>query len=211
MPRRESNRRKHSLTKQFDCLETLDMRLKMLQLSFDKPIRRKLCCFFPGSILDETNRILRKIRCDNNQSQSNSYDDFMIEELFDQSTMAIEFFRENVEPLFSPMYKKDSSGDRIEEIAPKPSRSFSKCEDLSSSSRSLAIESSCSSKTTASNRLDILSERLIAIETKIDRILDELNVIKNSFYINRQNLSGTCSNEDRDVNYELPRKKPKLG
>lgn len=62
MPRRESARRSHHLACESDIVETLHMRLTLLQMSFGKHIERKHCCFFPGEILDEVYSILHYIR-----------------------------------------------------------------------------------------------------------------------------------------------------
>lgn len=50
MPRRESARRKHPLARESDIIETLHMRLTLLQMSFGKHIERKHCCFFAGDV-----------------------------------------------------------------------------------------------------------------------------------------------------------------
>lgn len=51
MPRRESARRNHPLACESDIIETLHMRLTLLQMSFGKHIERKHCCFFPGEVI----------------------------------------------------------------------------------------------------------------------------------------------------------------
>lgn len=58
MPRRESARRNHPLACESDIIETLHMRLTLLQMSFGKHIERKHCCFFPG----EVSTRVRKVR-----------------------------------------------------------------------------------------------------------------------------------------------------
>lgn len=50
MPRRESARRNHPLACESDIIETLHMRLTLLQMSFGKHIERKHCCFFPAEV-----------------------------------------------------------------------------------------------------------------------------------------------------------------
>lgn len=51
MPRRESARRNHPLACESDIIETLHMRLTLLQMSFGKHIERKHCCFFAGEVM----------------------------------------------------------------------------------------------------------------------------------------------------------------
>lgn len=50
MPRRESARRNHPLACESDIIETLHMRLTLLQMTFGKHIERRHCCFFPGEV-----------------------------------------------------------------------------------------------------------------------------------------------------------------
>lgn len=94
MPRRESARRNHPLARECDIVETLHMRLTLLQMTFGKHIERKHICFFPGEILDEVIRILSYIAL--TQPLGRAYK--VTDELFDLSTMAMEYFKENIEP-----------------------------------------------------------------------------------------------------------------
>jgi len=94
MPRRESLRRKHPLARESDIIETLHMRLTLLQMTFGKHIERKHCCFFAGEILDEVHRILKYIKTTSTLSRAYKVTD----ELFDLSTMAMEYFKEHIEP-----------------------------------------------------------------------------------------------------------------
>jgi len=94
MPRRESARRNHPLARESDLVETLHMRLTLLQMTFGKHIDRKHICFFPGEILDEVQRILRYIK--STPSLGRAYK--VTDELYDLSTMAMEYFKDHVEP-----------------------------------------------------------------------------------------------------------------
>jgi len=95
MPRRESARRQHPLARECDIVETLHMRLTLLQMTFGKHIERKHICFFPGEILDEVFRILYYIQS-TSLPLGRAYK--VTDELFDLSTMAMEYFKENIEP-----------------------------------------------------------------------------------------------------------------
>lgn len=95
MPRRESARRNHPLACESDIIETLHMRLTLLQMCFGKHIERKHCCFFPGEILDEVYRILHYIKVTPKLARPYKVTD----ELFDLSTMAMEYFKERIEPM----------------------------------------------------------------------------------------------------------------
>lgn len=94
MPRRESARRSHYLACESDIVETLHMRLTLLQMSFGKHIERKHICFFPGEILDEVYSILHYIKTTPRLDLPYKVTD----ELFDLSTMAMEYFKEKIEP-----------------------------------------------------------------------------------------------------------------
>ncbi|XP_063989619.1 F-box only protein 28 isoform X2 [Diachasmimorpha longicaudata] len=93
MPRRESARRNHPLACECDIIETLHMRLTLLQMSFGKHIERKHCCFFPGEILDEVYRVLHYIKVTAKLTKPFKVTD----ELFDLTTMAMEYFKEKIE------------------------------------------------------------------------------------------------------------------
>lgn len=71
------------------------MRLSLLQMTFGKHIERKHCCFFPGGILDEVLNVLNHIRV-TGQNLGRPYK--VTDELFDLSTMAMEYFKEHIEP-----------------------------------------------------------------------------------------------------------------
>ncbi|BES97980.1 Hypothetical protein NTJ_10794 [Nesidiocoris tenuis] len=94
MPRRESARRNHPLACESDIVETLHMRLTLLQMSFGKHIERKHCCFFAGEILDEVYRILHHVNVTPKLARPYRVTD----ELYDLSTMAMEYFKEHIEP-----------------------------------------------------------------------------------------------------------------
>ncbi|CAG9795073.1 unnamed protein product [Diatraea saccharalis] len=94
MPRRESARRSHPLACESDIIETLHMRLTLLQMTFGKHIERKHCCFFPGEILDEVYSILSYLKTTTKLARPYKVTD----ELFDLTTMAMEYFKEHIEP-----------------------------------------------------------------------------------------------------------------
>lgn len=93
MPRRESARRNHPLACECDIIETCYMRLSLLQMSMGKHIERGHCCFFPGAILDEVHSILNYISITPRLQRPFRVTD----ELFDLSTMAMEYFKDRIE------------------------------------------------------------------------------------------------------------------
>ncbi|XP_035229645.1 F-box only protein 28-like isoform X2 [Stegodyphus dumicola] len=94
MPRRESARRKHPLARENEIIEALHARLSLLHMTFGNHIEKNHCCFFPGEIIDEVYRILKFIRNTSNLNEVYNITD----ELFDLSTMAMEYFKEHIEP-----------------------------------------------------------------------------------------------------------------
>ncbi|KFM61955.1 F-box only protein 28, partial [Stegodyphus mimosarum] len=94
MPRRESSRRKHPLAREHEIIETIHMRLSLLYMTLGKHIGKNHCCFFPGEIIDEVHRILKYIKDTSNLNEAYKITD----ELFDLTTMAMEYFREHIEP-----------------------------------------------------------------------------------------------------------------
>ena len=96
MPRRESSRRHHPLSCECDIIETVHMRLSLLQMTLGRHIERKHCCFFPGGILDEVLQILHQVRVLGPENLGRPYK--VTDELFDLSTMAMEHFKEHIEP-----------------------------------------------------------------------------------------------------------------
>ncbi|KAH8297381.1 hypothetical protein KR044_011098 [Drosophila immigrans] len=124
MPRRESARRNHPLACECDIIETCYMRLSLLQMSMGKHIERGHCCFFPGAvsrqsfitwpstilmqlylrqILDEVQSILNYISITPRLQRPYRVTD----ELFDLSTMAMEYFKDRIEPTLPGLAYKD--------------------------------------------------------------------------------------------------------
>ena len=94
MPRRESARRQHPLAREFDIIETVNMRLSLMQTMFSKHIERGNCAFFAGQVLDEVHHILNYLKA----TPVLSFAYKVTDELFDLSTMAVEYFKERIEP-----------------------------------------------------------------------------------------------------------------
>lgn len=152
MPRRESARRNHPLARECDIIETLHMRLTLLQMTFGKHIERKHICFFPGEILDEVFRILNYVASTNPPGRAYKVTD----ELFDLSTMAMEYFKENIEPSLPEITYFGS--DFLEFTPPfaTPSKRLSTGIGFDSpmSSRASAVGSSCSEPPLPYNTLE---------------------------------------------------------
>lgn len=94
MPRRDSVRRQHPLAREFDIIDTVNMRLSLMQTIFSKHIDRSRCAFFAGQVLDEVHRILRYLKT----TPVPNFAYKVTDELFDLSTMAVEYFKDRIEP-----------------------------------------------------------------------------------------------------------------
>lgn len=95
LPRRESERRNHALSKHSDVLTCIETRLSMLTMTYQKYIHNKTACFIPGKVIDECYKILRSISVSDTR---NLRAHEILQELRDISSMAIEHFDEKIVP-----------------------------------------------------------------------------------------------------------------
>nr|CAB3245258.1 F-box only protein 28-like [Phallusia mammillata] len=100
LPRRESERRKHSLYPKHDALQSLDTRISLLKMTYNKYIWSNLCCFIPGKVLDEVFAVLRHIEINRQLTSTAS----LLQEVRDISSMAMEHFDEVIVPTFTNIF-----------------------------------------------------------------------------------------------------------
>lgn len=100
LPRRESERRTHTLAKHSDILTCIETRISMLSMTYKKYMDVKLCCFIPGKIIDEVLQILVLINSATKPLRSHE----VLQELRDISSMAIDHFDDKI----APQLKKSS-------------------------------------------------------------------------------------------------------
>ena len=62
LPRRESERRNHKLSRHCDILTAIETRISLLSMTFLKYVDLNLCCFIPGKVIDEIITVLRAIK-----------------------------------------------------------------------------------------------------------------------------------------------------
>ena len=96
LPRRESERRNHRLSRHCDILTAIETRISLLSMTFIKFIEVNLCCFIPGKVIDEILSVLRIIGTDENPPRA--YE--ILQELRDISSMAMEYFDDKIVPHF---------------------------------------------------------------------------------------------------------------
>jgi len=94
LPRRESERRNHKLSRHCDILTAIETRISLLSMTFIKFVDLDLCCFIPGKVIDEIFSVLRTIQADENPPRA--YE--ILQELRDISSMAMEYFDEKIAP-----------------------------------------------------------------------------------------------------------------
>ncbi|KAM6433021.1 F-box only protein 28 isoform 1-T1 [Rhynochetos jubatus] len=110
LPRRESERRNHSLARHADILAAVETRLSLLNMTFMKYVDSNLCCFIPGKVIDEIYRVLRYV----NSTRAPQRAHEVLQELRDISSMAMEYFDEKIVPVLKrKMPGSDVSGRLI--------------------------------------------------------------------------------------------------
>lgn len=95
LPRRESERRTHPLSKKSDILQAVETRISMLSMTFSKYIESQACCFIPGKVIDEIFRVLKVVNISSDITEKGHE---FLQELRDISSMAMEHFDEKIVP-----------------------------------------------------------------------------------------------------------------
>ncbi|XP_002024851.2 F-box only protein 28 [Drosophila persimilis] len=124
LPRRESERRNHPLSRHSDILTSIETRISMLTMTYSKFIDLNMCCFIPGRVLDEIGEILRLLLTTSKPLRPHE----VLQELRDISSMAIEHFDEKIATDFKQEHRKqlaESSGTRLLVCGPLGDISFS--------------------------------------------------------------------------------------
>ncbi|CAG9790017.1 unnamed protein product [Diatraea saccharalis] len=96
LPRRESERRYHPLSRHSDILTSLETRISMLNMTYTKFIDNGICCFIPGKVIDEIRRVLTIVETTKTPPRAHE----VLQELRDISSMAIEHFDDKISPAF---------------------------------------------------------------------------------------------------------------
>ncbi|NWR60741.1 FBX28 protein, partial [Bucorvus abyssinicus] len=121
LPRRESERRNHSLARHADILAAVETRLSLLNMTFMKYVDSKLCCFIPGKVIDEIYRVLRYV----NSTRAPQRAHEVLQELRDISSMAMEYFDEKIVPILKRKMPGSDVSGRLMGTAPVPGPSTS--------------------------------------------------------------------------------------
>ncbi|XP_056641053.1 F-box only protein 28 [Diorhabda sublineata] len=94
LPRRESERKSHPLSRHCDILQAVETRLSMLSMTYKKYIESNMLCFIPGKVLDEIKGLLKLVETNQNPPRTHQ----LLQELRDLSSMAMEHFDEHILP-----------------------------------------------------------------------------------------------------------------
>ncbi|KAK9411985.1 F-box only protein 28 [Crotalus adamanteus] len=116
LPRRESERRNHSLARHADILAAVETRLSLLNMTFMKYVDSNLCCFIPGKVIDEIYRVLRYV----NSTKAPQRAHEVLQELRDISSMAMEYFDEKIVPILKRKLPGSDVSGRLMAAAPVP-------------------------------------------------------------------------------------------
>ncbi|XP_021247058.1 F-box only protein 28 [Numida meleagris] len=114
LPRRESERRNHSLARHADILAAVETRLSLLNMTFMKYVDSNLCCFIPGKVIDEIYRVLRYV----NSTRAPQRAHEVLQELRDISSMAMEYFDEKIVPILKRKLPGSDVSGRLIGAAP---------------------------------------------------------------------------------------------
>ncbi|KGL87414.1 F-box only protein 28, partial [Charadrius vociferus] len=114
LPRRESERRNHSLARHADILAAVETRLSLLNMTFMKYVDSNLCCFIPGKVIDEIYRVLRYV----NSTRAPQRAHEVLQELRDISSMAMEYFDEKIVPVLKRKIPGSDVSGRLLGTAP---------------------------------------------------------------------------------------------
>ncbi|KAK6742689.1 hypothetical protein RB195_010133 [Necator americanus] len=99
LPRRESMRRSHRLSRLNDAYAGLDTRFSIMTMTYRKFIDMKASCFIPGKVLDEFFRIIDILKKSHDRGGTLTIDIHeLLKDLRDLSSMAMEHFEEHVQP-----------------------------------------------------------------------------------------------------------------
>ncbi|XP_061692825.1 F-box only protein 28 isoform X5 [Syngnathoides biaculeatus] len=118
LPRRESERRNHSLARHADILAAVETRLSLLNMTFMKYVDSNLCCFIPGKVIDEIYRVLRYV----NSTRAPQRAHEVLQELRDISSMAMEYFDEKIVPILKKKLPGADLSGRLIGSSPAPTQ-----------------------------------------------------------------------------------------
>lgn len=147
LPRRESERRNHPLSKHSDILTCIETRISMLSMTYTKYMDLDLCCFIPGRIVDEVLNILRIVeQTASSKTPLRAHE--VLQELRDISSMATDHFDDEIAPILKQRYLNQSQTTS----SPMRDRTFSYSFDRSLNEKLIGVQDAASTSTASGNR-----------------------------------------------------------
>ncbi|EGV99937.1 F-box only protein 28-like [Cricetulus griseus] len=116
LPRRESERRKHSLAGHAYILAVVEMRLSLLNMTFMKYVDSNLCCFIPGKVIDEIYHVIRYVNSTRDSLRAHE----VLQELRDITFMARKYFNEKIVPILKRKLPGSDVSGRLMGCPPVP-------------------------------------------------------------------------------------------
>ncbi|KHN71910.1 F-box only protein 28 [Toxocara canis] len=98
LPKRESQRRNHSLSRVNEVYSALETRYALLGMTFRKHIDDDSCCFIAGKVLDEAFALLRTLNSCVKRNEQPRETQELLKDIRDYSSMAMEYFDEQIAP-----------------------------------------------------------------------------------------------------------------
>lgn len=114
MPRRDSERRVHPLFECWLSLWEINNIIYMLKCTFFQYIDLNLCCFIPGKVIDELFRVTRLVT--NSKEFQPKHD--VLEELYDITIMAVEYFNEKISPNLEHSIVRNKNDNKLTLLLP---------------------------------------------------------------------------------------------
>ena len=136
--------RNHYLARHADVLTSIETRISMLSMTYNKYMDLNLCCFIPGRVLDEIFSILRLIETSDKPLRPHE----VLQELRDISSMAIEHFDEKIAITLKKNFADNSTSSNSSGSSCSSYSSLEKRSRDDSSGSSCNIIRSSSSSTT---------------------------------------------------------------
>ncbi|VDM96382.1 unnamed protein product [Thelazia callipaeda] len=101
LPKRESQRRLHGLSRVSEVYSALETRYALLSMTFRKYIDNNSCCFIAGKLLDEGFAVLGILDSCVKRKVQPSEPQELLKDIRDYSSMAMEYFEEQIVPFLS--------------------------------------------------------------------------------------------------------------
>ncbi|KAJ3610695.1 hypothetical protein NHX12_022787 [Muraenolepis orangiensis] len=174
LPRRESERRNHSLARHADILAAVETRLSLLNMTFMKYVDSNLCCFIPGKVIDEIYRVLRYV----NSTRAPQRAHEVLQELRDISSMAMEYFDEKIVPILKKRLPGADLSGRLIGSAPGNGHELERVRKAKGSSTSLTTMSLLAKNTPSRSEMAKVQQQVKATGASVAALRREVQEVR---------------------------------